>query len=205
MSFRLRVISAAAAAIVLLPVAAAAQSTYPTTFGFKVGVNSSTLNLSNSDIPKVSSIWGAVGGAFVGRNISDNVGLQLEALFSQKGAEEDNSPSVGTIRLTYLDIPLTARFGSTTSNDTHFHVFTGPQLGMRLKAEVTDEPLDVTRDIKDDTKSWDFGWTLGAGVEKGAVSLDARYTLGLTNISKFDSDGDIKNRVFTVLLGYRFR
>ncbi|MDA1307574.1 MAG: porin family protein [Acidobacteria bacterium] len=204
MSFRLRFIPVVLAAVTLVPVVAAAQYA-PATFGFKVGVNSSTLSLNDTPIPAVSPIWGAVGGAFIGKNMSENFGLQLEALVSQRGAKEDASPSVGTIRTNYLDVPLTARFGSTSSNGTHFHVFTGPQFGILLQAEVTDEPLDVTRDIKDDLKSWDLGWTLGAGVEMNRLSLDARYTLGLTNINKFESDGELKNRTFTFLLGYRFQ
>lgn len=204
MSFRLRFIPVVLAAATLFPVVAAAQYA-PATFGFKAGVNSSTLSLNNSPIPEVSPIWGAVGGVFVGKNMSENFGLQLEALVSQRGAKEDASASVGTIRTNYLDVPLTARFGSTSSSNMHFHVFTGPQFGLLLQAEVTDEPLDVKRDIKDDLKSWDLGWTLGAGVEMNRLSLDARYTLGLTNINKFDSDGELKNRTFTFLLGYRFR
>jgi len=204
MSFRLRLIPVLLAAAILFPVAAAAQSS-STTFGFKVGVNSSTLSLKDSPIPAVSSIWGAVGGAFFGTNMTENLGLQLEALVGQRGAKEDASPSVGTIRTNYLDVPLTARFGSTNTNGMHFHVFTGPQFGYLLQAKVIDEPLDVTRDIKDDLKSWDLGWTLGAGVEMNRLSLDARYTLGLTSITKFESDGELKNRTFTFLLGYRFQ
>lgn len=204
MSFRLRLIPVVLTAATLFPVVAAAQYA-PATFGFKAGVNSSSLSLTNTPIPAVSPIWGAVGGVFVGKNITENFGMQLEALVSQRGAKEDASPSVGTIRTNYLDVPLTARFGSTSTNGTHFHVFTGPQFGYLLQAEVTDEPLDTKRDIKDELKSWDLGWTLGAGVEMNRWSLDARYTMGLTNISKFESDGELKNKTFTFLLGYRFQ
>lgn len=200
MSFRLRIIPVALAAATLFPVVAAAQYA-PATFGFKVGVNSSTLSLNNSPIPEVSPIWGAVGGAFIGKNMSDNLGLQLEVLVAQRGAKED----FGTIRTNYLDVPLTARFGSTNTNGMHFHVFTGPQFGYLLQAKIEDEVLDVTRDIKDDMKSWDLGWTLGAGLEMNRLSLDARYTLGLTSITKFESDGELKNKTFTFLLGYRFQ
>jgi opacity protein-like surface antigen len=204
MSFR-RVITVALCATALVPAVAAAQtSTYPMTFGVKAGVNASTLAVEDN-LLDTSSIWGAVGGLFVGRNITDNAGLQLEALFSQRGAKDVSSSSETRLRLTYLDLPLTARFGSTMSNDVHFHAFTGPQLGIKLSAKAKNDFLGVDEDLDDEVKSWDFGWTLGAGVEMNNLSLDARYTLGLTNIDASSSDGSIKNRTFTVLAGYRFR
>ena len=205
MSFR-RVITVALFAITLVPAIAAAQtSTYPMTFGIKAGVNASTLAVSDS-LLDTSNIWGAVGGLFAGRNITDNAGIQLEALFSQRGAKDTSTSSETRLRLTYLDVPLTARFGSTTSNNVHFHAFTGPQLGIKLSAKAKNDFIGVEEDLDDEVKSWDFGWTLGAGVEMNNVSLDARYTLGLTNIDNSEfSDGSSKNRTFTVLVGYRFR
>jgi opacity protein-like surface antigen len=205
MSFR-RVITVALFAITLVPAIAAAQtSTYPMTFGIKAGVNASTLAVDDS-LLDTSNIWGGVGGIFTGRNISDNVGIQLEALFSQRGAKDTSTSSETRLRLTYLDVPLTARFGSTTSNNMHFHAFTGPQLGIKLSAKAKNDFIGVEEDLDDEVKSWDFGWTLGAGVEMNNVSLDARYTLGLTNIDNSEfSDGSSKNRTFTVLVGYRFR
>jgi len=205
MSFR-RVVTVALFAITLVPAIAAAQtSTYPMTFGIKAGVNASTLSTQDNQLD-TSNIWGAVGGIFTGRNISENLGIQLEALYSQRGAKDISTSAETRIRLTYLDLPLTARFGSTTANDVHFHAFTGPQLGIKLSAKAENDFLGVEEDLDDEVKSWDFGWTLGAGVEMNNVSLDARYTLGLTNIDNSESsDGSIKNRTFTVLVGYRFR
>jgi opacity protein-like surface antigen len=204
MSFRLQVITVALGAAFILPSVAAAQTPYPTTFGLKAGVNSSTLS-SDDDLLDVGSRWGAVAGGFVGRNISENLGIQLEGLFSQRGANDKSRGGDTSLRLTYLDLPLTARFGSTTANNMHFHAFTGPQLGIKLSAKAKDDFLDTEIDLDDDVKSWDFGWTVGAGVEMNRVSLDARYTLGLTNIDNFDANSSTKNRTFTVLLGYRFQ
>lgn len=206
MSFR-RVITVALFAITLVPAIAAAQtSTYPMTFGIKAGVNASTLSTEDS-LLDTSNIWGAAAGVFTGRNITENVGIQMEALFSQRGAKDNSLGSSETkLRLTYLDVPVTARFGSTTTNNVHFHAFTGPQLGIKLSAKAENDFIGNEEDLDDEVKSWDFGWTFGAGVEMNNVSLDARYTFGLTNIDASEfSDGSIKNRTFTVLVGYRFR
>jgi hypothetical protein len=51
----------------------------------------------------------------------------------------------------------------------------------------------------------DFGWTIGAGVERGALSLDLRYTMGLMNINEDDTGAEFKNRSAALKIGYRFR
>jgi opacity protein-like surface antigen len=202
MSFRLRVLTGALCATIALPAVAAAQS-YPTTVGIKGGVNASTLSVDESEGLEVDRIWGAVGGLFVGRNITENFGLQLEGLFSQRGGEDNTFTSPVKIRLTFLDIPLTARFGSTTTSNTHFHVFTGPQFGIKLDAEGIDQVFGQPADVE--VESWDFGWTVGAGVEMNRVSFDARYTMGLTNLNTSPADPEVKNRTFSFMVGYRFR
>lgn len=60
-----------------------------------------------------------------------------------------------------------------------------------------------------DVKSTDFGAVLGAGLEYGlgttAILVDGRLGLGLTSIA--DSEGfdfDVKNRVFSLLIGVSF-
>ena len=202
MSFRLRVLSVALATVTFLPVAAAAQT--PITFGVKAGVTASTLSANDSADLDVKTIWGAAAGVFLGKNLTPNLGLQLEGLVTQRGAKDNTFGGNAKIRLAYLDVPLTVRYGSTTTNETHFHVFTGPQVGFKLKAETIDDVFGTT-DISDDVESMDFGWTLGAGVERNRLSLDARYTLGLMNLNATSPGDTIKNRSFMVLIGFRLK
>jgi hypothetical protein len=79
-------------------------------------------------------------------------------------------------------------------------VFTGPQFSFNTDAKYVlegqpDEDLEV--------KGNDFGWVLGAGLEKGRITADARYTLGLSNIA--ESGGEAKNRVFSVMIGVKLK
>lgn len=203
MSIHSRVVSLAVAGVILVPVAAAAQTPQDTTFGVKAGVTNS--NLATPADTELKRIWGAVAGVFVGRNINDNFSMQVEGLFSQKGTKDRSVGSGTKVRLTYFDLPVLFRFGSTTTNETHFHVFTGPVPSFKLKAEASTESPDFTQDIDDEVESFDFGWTLGAGFERNRFSLDARYTHGLMNIDKAVTADKLKNRTFTVLAGIRLK
>jgi hypothetical protein len=60
----------------------------------------------------------------------------------------------------------------------------------------------ASADIKDGFKSIDFGGVVGAGVALNKISLDARYGLGLASIA---DGGSVKNRAFTLMLGYTIR
>ena len=201
MSVTNRVLSLALAGIVFTPIAAAAQS--PVTVGVKGGVNIATLKFTgDEDNPDVKSQIGAVGGLFLSKQINDSVGWRLEGLFSQKGAKNaEQSVEDLKFKLTYIDVPLLLTFGPSSSGDSRFNVFTGPQVSFNTKAEQ--DFNGVKTDLKDEVKSSDFGWVLGAGLEKGRLTADARYTLGLSNIA--DSGGKVKNRVFAVMIGVKFK
>lgn len=203
MSISSRVFSLALAGTILLPAVSAAQTAQTTTFGVKAGVNAANLKFDDSADVETKTLWGAVGGLFAGMQINDNVGVQIEGLFSQKGAKEDSPGNTGKMKLTYIDVPILLRVGPTSTNETHFHVFTGPQLSFNTKAEQ--EFDGQTIDVKDDVESMDFGWVLGAGVERGRVNLDARYALGLKNIATDSTDSTVKNRVFSVTVGIRLK
>jgi hypothetical protein len=176
----------------------------PVTFGIKAGIVNSTLNVDDEDGFEVDSVWGAAAGLFAVKNMTDMLGLQVEALFVQKGAHDNTLDLDTKLRLTYLDVPVTVRIGNTMTDAGHFHVFTGPQVGFKINAEGQND-IFGDLDLGDEVKSVDFGWTLGAGYERGPWSVDARYTMGLTNINAAESDGTTKNRSGMLLVGYRFR
>ena len=199
---RASILALAFGAIVTLPAIAAAQS--PLTVGVKGGVNIATLKIDDDeDNPDIKSKIGAVGGLFVGKQINDNIGWRLEGLFSQKGAKDEEAGDDFKFKLTYIDVPFLLTLGPASSGDTRFNVFTGPQVSFNTKAEFTDGTDSV--DVKDEIKSTDFGWVLGAGLEKGRVTADVRYTLGLSNIFDAEEDGGTKNRVFSVMVGIKLK
>lgn len=201
MTIRARVLSLALAVLVMAPAAAAAQTTM--TAGLKGGVNSSTItDEGNSSLKR---LLGGVGGVFVGGDVTSNVGIQVEGLYSMRGAKDTSDATETTLRMNYIDVPVLLRVGTGSGSGMGFHVFTGPQVSYLLNAKATSGALSI--DLKDDIEKIDFGWTLGVGVEANKFLVDARYTMGLKNMSKAGSgaDSEVKNRTFAVMIGYRLK
>ena len=88
------------------------------------------------------------------------------------------------------------------------NLFIGPYVAMKLssKAEIESGGVSVDLDWGDDIKTTDFGVVVGGGVDfalgSRPVTVDARYTLGLTSF--YDSPDDVKNGVISVMLGLPF-
>lgn len=201
MSTRARVLSLALAVLVMAPAAAAAQITM--TAGLKAGVNSSTVtDEGNSGITR---LLGGIGGVFVGGDVNGNVGIQVEGLYSMRGAKDTSDNTETTLRTNYIDVPVLLRVGAGSANGMGFHVFTGPQVSYLLDAKVTNDDLSI--DVKDELETLDFGWTLGVGLEASRFLVDARYTMGLKDMNKAGTnfDNEMKNRTFAVMVGYRLK
>ena len=197
---RASILARAFTAIVTLPAIAEAQS--PVTVGVKGGVNIATLKFEGDD-EDVKSLVGAVAGLFVGQQINDTVGWRLEGLFSQKGAKDAETGEDAKNKLTYVDVNPLLVFSPSGGSDTRFNLFTGPQIAFNTAAKFV-EAGQPDQDFKDEVKSTDFGWTVGAGIESGRFTADARYTLGLTNIAK-NSSNSVKNGVFAVMVGVKLK
>jgi opacity protein-like surface antigen len=199
MSIRARVLSLAIALMVIVPAAAKAQMS-PVSAGIKGGINSASLSSDADENDDLRRLTAGVGGIFIGRDINKNVGLQFEALYSMRGAKAEGGDA--KIKLNYIDVPVLVRFGATSASGIKAFAFTGPQASYNVKAEA--EFLGETQDLEDDIEKFDLGWTVGAGVDVNRFTVDARYTMGLMNIAK-DETETVKNRTFTVMVGIRLK
>lgn len=176
--------------------------------GFKAGVNLAnvTFDAEGADV-SFDRRTGFVGGLFVIWPANARAALQIEALYSQKGAKINEGGGEGELELDYLEIPVLVRLSSDRSMPTSFHVFAGPSVGFRLRAHAKSEfgGESEDEDISDDIERLDFGLAVGAGLELGRFIVDGRYTWGLVNINKEEPDEvKVKNRVFSVMAGIRF-
>jgi hypothetical protein len=182
--------------LVLLSVPAAAQTW---TGGLTAGATLSSL--SADDRTDLHPIWGGVGGAFVTGNLNGNLGVQIEALISQRGAKNDATGA--TLRLTYLDVPLLFRFGSSVTSHRHLHAFAGVAPGFKLNAALSDGATHLSTGITGDITSFDLGIPIGLELGSGTWAVDARYTFGLLNVN--DSGSDIQNNAAAFKIVYRIR
>ena len=154
---------------------------------------------------------GVLAGGFLAVEFARAYAFQPEFLYAMKGVHiHPTGESVtGSLELSYLEIPLLFRFSPRTKGRVGFDLFAGPAVAFRLAADATvgDSQDSESQSLKDDVKGTDFGVVVGGGVHIGKVSIEARWTEGLVNLISNPVDGaqDIKNRAFSVLVGYKFR
>ena|SRR5437773_9320350 len=160
--------------------------------GIKVGLNVASLNVENG--VDYNSIVSAHVGGLVHIHITPHFAIQPELFLSGQGGERGNDK----LKLIYLNLPVLFQYMVGDG----FRLHTGPQLGVLLSAK--DKVDNVEYDIKNVLNTADFGWEFGASYQfpGSGLGLDARYTLGLTDITEGSSD--IQNRVFAVGLFYQF-
>lgn len=187
-------------------------------FGVKGGVNFATLT---GDVQNASMKVGFNVGGFAEIKVSEKFSVQPEVLFSTQGAKDEESGDLGggttykdenKINLAYLNVPIMAKYYVADK----FSLEAGPQFGFLMSAKndytstTTNGGVTNTEsqnvDIKDSTKSVDFGLNFGAGYEfTENVSAGVRYNLGLSDISDDNDDNTkVNNSVISLSIGYKF-
>jgi opacity protein-like surface antigen len=172
-----------------------------TRFGVKGGLNISTV--VGGDVENTKSLVGFHVGGFAEIFVVNRFFIQPELLFSTQGTKVDGPFGTdGDLKLNYLNIPVLAKYYIV---DKKFSVEAGPQLGVLLSAKAEDE------DVKDFTRSVDFGFNIGAGYSfTENLSIGLRYTIGLSPISDEDIDSEedyydsAKNSNLALSLAYKF-
>jgi opacity protein-like surface antigen len=192
----------------LLAAAPAGAQTYVGVFG---GPSFSRLSFGDlAEEVDVSTRTGYGFGAVLGRELRDNLSLELQPLYVTKGAKlsPDGGGEGGTARLSYFEVPLVLKL-SARSGGVRPYLLGGPVIGFRTSAKV--ESGGLSEDFEDQIKDTDFGLALGAGVQipagRGAVFVEGHYGLGLRDIEVVepgDEPVDVKNRGFQVKVGFVF-
>ncbi|MCR9182363.1 MAG: PorT family protein [Flavobacteriaceae bacterium] len=149
-------------------------------FGIKFGANFANI----SDVSGLDNKTGFHAGAFAAIKFNDNVALQGELLYSQQGAKF----SPGDFNLDYVNVPVIVKYYLVQG----LNIQLGPQFGFLVNDNIDGG----------DPEAVDFSAAMGVGYDLPfGLRIDGRYNLGLTDISK---NGDGKNQVFSLALGYSF-
>lgn len=149
-------------------------------FGVKAGLVNSNLT-GDADADAATSFY--LGG-LVDFTVSEKFHVQPELLYSMEGADDAS--------ISYLRVPVMAKYYVMDG----LSLQAGPEFAFKISA---DDSIDEA------TKSLDYGLGLGAGYElESGLFFDARYNLGLANISDVDAF-DFGVSSFQVGLGYRFK
>ena len=196
--------------------------------GIKGGVNLATFGGADAD--DYESTPGLNLGASLSVLSLGPVQVLGEAYYRQKGAEYSVT-GPGTLEeivadgdrleigLDYVEIPILARvdFGRSTSRVIPYLV-AGPAFGWQLTCGVsfsgstgTSQPDcdDLTDNFGSTVRNHEMGFVLGGGLGFqvmgiGAVSLDARFTRGLSKVGEGEKALNIRNQASSLMLGYSF-
>lgn len=178
------------ALMVLAIKGAFAQTTH---FGIKGGVNFANIKDEAAGTTADNKTGFNVGG-LAHIHVSRHFAVQPEIVYSTQGAEYSNGAK---LKLNYINVPVLAQYMFADG----FRLQTGPQLGIlttsHYKAGNSESDIDNLSNV-------DVAWSFGASyVGHSGLGIDARYNLGLTDVSKSNTT-DLKNRVWQVGLFYQF-
>lgn len=198
-------------------------------FGPRVGVNLATqkgVGGDNKDAREdfnetVKSNTGLQAGVVLNLAVNDLLSFQPELLFSQKGfkvEESDGGVNMELVRkASYLEVPVLAKFTFGSEALRGFATM-GPYAGYWLGGNESFRvnSTEINEDVDFDNEDYnrlDVGGSFGVGMAyqlgAGALNLDVRYSLGLSDVNKYDSNGrdgepKLTNRVFGISLAYLF-
>lgn len=193
------------AILVALTLVAAPTFAQSVTGAVKVGVNFSKVS-GTEDGVDYKTDWkpGLAIGAGVDVPITDLFSFAPEVLYSMKGGKNGDFTGDGgedvKLKIDVVQIPLLFKANFAGGSARPFVVF-GPGIGFVTKAKF--EAGSEEEDIKDDVEKVDFSAIIGAGVQFGRGTIEARYDHGFRDLDK-DSSSEAKMKTFSVLFGVRF-
>ena len=180
-------------------------------FGVIGGLNLANLSVDPDQGVDLSNRTAFGIGGVLSFGVGETLALQLEPMFLQKGAKlklsEQGFTLEAEIKVSYIEVPAMLKF-AFGSGDTKPYVMAGPTVGYLLSAKVKDDMEE--QDIKDDVKNIDFGLAFGGGVSlpmgNNTLFVEARYSLGLSDINDDPDDPDtsIKTKGIQIMAGITF-
>lgn len=142
-------------------------------------------------------------GAWASMDLNAKFSIQPEFVLSGKGSKWPDEDA--SIKISYLQIPILAQYRLTTGKTVNPYLLAGPALSFKAGCNLQVEGSDYAcNEETTAVSSTDFGMILGGGVHIGRAQVSLRYDLGLANING-DGDAVVKNRAFSVAVGYGFR
>ena len=158
--------------------------------------------------------------AFTEAQLSKHLFVQPGISLQGKGVSTEAADPNGSnsrVNMMYLEIPINLLYKWTLPNLHKLMIGGGPYAALGLNGKERDGSANVFRGVAgtDGYGNTDFGLNLIAGTELSSrVSLSLQQSIGLDNVSPAGhmfsgpadqpSKADIRNRVSSVSVGYRF-
>jgi len=168
--------------------------------GIKAGASFG--NISNKGLlpGNLGHRTGLAGGLYLGSGGA--IGIGIEGLYAQRGAESDDPLATAETRLDYFDVPAYLKIKIPTPAIKPF-IYAGPQISYEVKCR-TGAGGDCGDYSTTGRKRWDYAGIIGAGIRFGGsvgFGIEGRYVYGLKDLkpSTVTSGSSYKNRSFLLL------
>ncbi len=179
------------------------QSQISVKFGVKGGLNVSKIVGSATSLGMVSpdskELTSGHFGLMARVKVLGLLAVQPEVLYSMQGTTYEGK--IGPLQFShdlktnYVQVPVMVKFYPLFG----FNIQAGPQFGYLVSAKMDDE------DIKDQLNKNAFAFNVGAGLDLPfGLGVDARYSIGLSDVFKEGAIGTNRANVFTVAASYCF-
>ena len=162
-------------------------------FGIKIGFNTTDFRDFRGE-----NRTGFVGGVFATIKFDDNIAIQPEILYNQKGAKLD----LGEVDLSYIDVPVLLNVYIFKG----LHAQIGPKFGFVIGDDLPSEVTvnGVSQELE--TNSFDLDAVLGVGYKFPlGIRADVRYLYGLNDVLELETNNEgSKISVWQFSIGYSF-
>ena len=168
--------------------------------GIKAGINLSSQTVD--DDAEYGYSPGFQVGGFAQIKLT-SIAIQADLMYSQQGSSVESGGEDLKTTASYFNVPITVKYSIIPS----LNVQVGPQIGFLscVKSDyhpVTHQPFQEQHYTKA-YKGTDFGVNVGVGWNAPmGIMVEARYYLGLSDISDYEGVESTKNRVIQLTVGY---
>ncbi len=146
-------------------------------------------NISKFDDASADNFTSFHGGAFALFKLT-KIGIQPELIYSLQGSKFGPDD----FKTSYVNIPVMLKLYLVAG----LNVQAGPQFGFLNSAKLDGANVKSSLKSSDMSINFGLGWDLPFG-----VTVDARYNLGLSDISDDPSLDALKSRVIQLSVGYK--
>jgi len=185
-------------------------------YGIKFGMNMANWygkDVKDADANLKSKV-GLVGGGFFNMALMNNVSVQPEILYTQKGTVASALGVTLTTKADYIEVPVLFKFSLPPRSGFSPNAYVGPAAAIKIRGVgVVKSGGNKEKDTIEDLATFDLGLAIGTGAEyapnssgflgSAVLLLDVRYTIGLLSISTQENVA-IRNGVFSIILGLKF-
>jgi len=183
--------------------------------GIRSAINFSTWNAyENENVNTIKNVIGFALSSYADIKVLEDLSLQTELQYIQKGYKgiNNNTASSVTLKLSYIQLPLHAKFNFGNEDNSGF-ILAGPFVGLMLGGNKNICPIGMECydrkttlfDRNPQYERLDYGLSFGGGVKiKNQYVVDLRYTIGLFSPGGGISISKSENKGLQIGLAYIF-